>query len=523
MNDTTKWIMIILLLLLIGAAVFMLLRSPGKENGAVDVPPADTDRDGIPDAPGGRAGVAPVDERGVYDQDAEAVPAEPVTTAGQTYDEPVADQAYDEPVADQAYDEPVADQTYDEPVADQTYDEPVGEDEAEPYRPEAGAYDTGTTAADGWDADGPDVAQAAAVGAAGAGGAAAAGPVADDEPPAQTPDEVTADSAPVGADHDGSLEAEGARPLTDEEIEAGSSEEPLDVEGQTQESLHEDSRGGWDPDGPDVGEAAALGAAAAAGGGLAAASAHHEPAIDEPVAEEQVIDEPVADADAEHAAPGAGTAPATGGFHQEILPTDQGTDVDAGPAQEYPVGDESTTYRADDGSAVRVEEPAAEDTSGLEEAAGRGAGYESVDTTPDAPLDTPAADSAAAAPAPADAGYGAPQTADDFAAGSTDPEVAAEAPTDGTYAAPANGAATPRTDDPGYAPVFAEAAYGAGSAEPLEDGTGPAGWEIKGNAGSMLFHTPESPSYDAVRAEVWFESEDAARNAGFAHWDRRRR
>ena len=41
--------------------------------------------------------------------------------------------------------------------------------------------------------------------------------------------------------------------------------------------------------------------------------------------------------------------------------------------------------------------------------------------------------------------------------------------------------------------------------------------------GSMLFHTPESPSYDAVRAEVWFESEEAARTAGFAHWDRRRR
>ena len=39
----------------------------------------------------------------------------------------------------------------------------------------------------------------------------------------------------------------------------------------------------------------------------------------------------------------------------------------------------------------------------------------------------------------------------------------------------------------------------------------------------MLFHTPDSPSYDAVRAEVWFENEDAARAAGFAHWDRRRR
>ena len=66
-------------------------------------------------------------------------------------------------------------------------------------------------------------------------------------------------------------------------------------------------------------------------------------------------------------------------------------------------------------------------------------------------------------------------------------------------------------------------ATGPGSAMPAEDGSGPAGWEIKGNAGSMLFHTTESPSYDGVRAEVWFDSEESARAAGFAHWDRRRR
>ncbi|WP_131103375.1 hypothetical protein [Ornithinimicrobium sufpigmenti] len=71
--------------------------------------------------------------------------------------------------------------------------------------------------------------------------------------------------------------------------------------------------------------------------------------------------------------------------------------------------------------------------------------------------------------------------------------------------------------------VFAESVYGAGSVEPAEDGSGPQGWEVKGNTGSMLFHTADSPSYDAVRAEVWFDSEETARNAGFAHWDRRRR
>ncbi|NLG21442.1 MAG: hypothetical protein GX555_08460, partial [Actinomycetales bacterium] len=49
------------------------------------------------------------------------------------------------------------------------------------------------------------------------------------------------------------------------------------------------------------------------------------------------------------------------------------------------------------------------------------------------------------------------------------------------------------------------------------------GWSIKGNAGSMLFHTPESPSYEAAKAEVWFETEEAAKAAGFAHWDRKQR
>lgn len=65
--------------------------------------------------------------------------------------------------------------------------------------------------------------------------------------------------------------------------------------------------------------------------------------------------------------------------------------------------------------------------------------------------------------------------------------------------------------------------YGPGTALPAEDGSGPDGWDIKGNAGSMLFHTPDSPSYAESRAEVWFESEPAARAAGFAHWDRKRR
>jgi hypothetical protein len=69
----------------------------------------------------------------------------------------------------------------------------------------------------------------------------------------------------------------------------------------------------------------------------------------------------------------------------------------------------------------------------------------------------------------------------------------------------------------------AEGPYGPGSAHPAEDGSGPAGWAVKGNTGSMLFHTDESPSYQDTRAEVWFENEEAAKAAGFKHWDRKRR
>ena len=65
--------------------------------------------------------------------------------------------------------------------------------------------------------------------------------------------------------------------------------------------------------------------------------------------------------------------------------------------------------------------------------------------------------------------------------------------------------------------------YGPGSANPGAQGRGPVGWDIKGNADSMLFHTPESPWYKRTKAEVWFKDEDTAKAAGFAHWDHERR
>lgn len=68
-----------------------------------------------------------------------------------------------------------------------------------------------------------------------------------------------------------------------------------------------------------------------------------------------------------------------------------------------------------------------------------------------------------------------------------------------------------------------EGKFGKGSADPGEDGSGPEGWTIKGNEDSNLFHTQESPYFGRTKAEIWFESEEAARGAGFVRWDEKDR
>jgi large subunit ribosomal protein L22 len=58
--------------------------------------------------------------------------------------------------------------------------------------------------------------------------------------------------------------------------------------------------------------------------------------------------------------------------------------------------------------------------------------------------------------------------------------------------------------------------FGEGSHAPLEDGSQPDGYDIKGNAQSMLYHTPDSRYYKATKAEAWFATEEAAEAAGFS-------
>jgi large subunit ribosomal protein L4 len=61
----------------------------------------------------------------------------------------------------------------------------------------------------------------------------------------------------------------------------------------------------------------------------------------------------------------------------------------------------------------------------------------------------------------------------------------------------------------------ADGPFGPDSAEPLADGAAPEGFTIKGNKGSMKYHTTESQWYDRTVAEVWFRTAEAAEAAGF--------
>lgn len=537
MDDTTRWIMIALLLLLIGAAVFMLLRSPGKESRADeldrgDTGRLDTDRDGRT-ADEARAGHV---ERDVYDQESEARAADRV-----------------------------------EDTRELPADGATGTDDV--------AYTGGATSTDALEdgartegGDGSErdwAAEAARIGAmgaagsaAGAAGATAAAARADevddrDAAAAEIADDRGIDQEPVYTDDEVFVAPEqGQEPLGDEDVvddramddramddrvdermtdepvaeepyapsayesdgqapapaDAGYHAEPAsegyeaapastgydaapaDQPAAADYDLPADREAPGDDDRDFYRQAAAIGATSAAGAGAVAASRHDDAgtydapeahdapqavqplsteAIDEGASAEPLPmehstdeqlsrDEAVAQETAQEPTPGDRDHHRTDEHGDGPLTADEVLAAEGSHegAVERPVGGE-TTYRADGGEAVAVDR---DEDAGMVHPAAREVGEED----PGAGLDTAA-------------------------------------------------------DTQAGADEFSEAGYGPGSVLPLEDGRGPEGWTVKGNAGSMLFHTPESPSYDGVRAEVWFESEEAAREAGFAHWDRRRR
>ena len=65
--------------------------------------------------------------------------------------------------------------------------------------------------------------------------------------------------------------------------------------------------------------------------------------------------------------------------------------------------------------------------------------------------------------------------------------------------------------------------YGEGSADAVPHQGPPDGFTIKGNAQSMLFHTPDSPYYGRTKPEVWFRTETDAERAGFTKYVRKPR
>lgn len=63
--------------------------------------------------------------------------------------------------------------------------------------------------------------------------------------------------------------------------------------------------------------------------------------------------------------------------------------------------------------------------------------------------------------------------------------------------------------------LAADQPYGAGSASPAQDGSGPVDFDVKGDAGTMVYYEEGHPEYEQIRADVWFESPAHAEAAGF--------
>jgi len=95
---------------------------------------------------------------------------------------------------------------------------------------------------------------------------------------------------------------------------------------------------------------------------------------------------------------------------------------------------------------------------------------------------------------------------------------AAAVTADGSDAGEANDAAASASPGDAGRPVEGERhPFGEGSHAPFSEDAKiqPDGYDIKGNADSMLYHRPDSRSYRATIAEVWFDTPERAEAAGF--------
>ncbi|MDQ0673315.1 hypothetical protein QFZ36_000876 [Pseudarthrobacter siccitolerans] len=83
-------------------------------------------------------------------------------------------------------------------------------------------------------------------------------------------------------------------------------------------------------------------------------------------------------------------------------------------------------------------------------------------------------------------------------------------------------AAMPSTGTEPAGHLAAEEPYGMGSASAASDGSGPADYTVKADAGAMVYYEEGHPEYEQTRADVWFESPAHAEAAGFRAPRRRR-
>ncbi|MDO4253221.1 MAG: 50S ribosomal protein L17 [Rothia sp. (in: high G+C Gram-positive bacteria)] len=78
-------------------------------------------------------------------------------------------------------------------------------------------------------------------------------------------------------------------------------------------------------------------------------------------------------------------------------------------------------------------------------------------------------------------------------------------------------AEAPAVEETAQAPASSqEDQLPAGAHAPLESGQAPEGFDVKGNADSMKYHVPGSRWYANTQAEIWFDSAESAKAAGYS-------
>ncbi len=78
-------------------------------------------------------------------------------------------------------------------------------------------------------------------------------------------------------------------------------------------------------------------------------------------------------------------------------------------------------------------------------------------------------------------------------------------------------AEAPAVEETAQAPASSqEDQLPAGAHVPLESGQAPEGFDVKGNADSMKYHVPGSRWYANTQAEIWFDSAESAKAAGYS-------